>query len=94
MIEDLMDGLMEDKMMISRTRMGLEIVVRTKGKTIQIISMIKKIKIREEEEEEEGKYLEEEASRENVFTSKKKGIEHLNFPNIRDLVIEEWKARS
>ena len=58
-VEDLVDGLMEAKMMIKRTRMRLEVVAKTRGKITQIISVIKIIEIREEEEE--GKELEEEA---------------------------------
>ncbi len=75
-MEDLADGLMEDEMMIKRTRMRLEVVARTKGEINQIISVIRIIEIREEEEE--GKELEEEASVEIVSTTMKKGIEHLN----------------
>ena len=41
-VEDLVDGLMEAEMMIRITRMRMEIIVRTRGKTIQIIPMIKK----------------------------------------------------
>ena len=46
-IDDLVDGLMEDKMMIRRTRMRLEVIAKTRGETIQIISMIRIIEIRE-----------------------------------------------
>ena len=44
-----MEDLMEVVMMIKRTRMRLEVVVRTKGVTISIISTIRTIEIREEE---------------------------------------------
>ena len=71
-MEDLVDDLTEAEMMIKRTRMKLEVVVKTRGETIQIISMIRTIKIREEEVED--KDLVEEASAGNVFTMEKKGI--------------------
>ena len=44
--------------------------------------MIKTIEIKEEEVED--KDLEEEASTGNVFTTKKKGIEHLNIPSAKE----------
>ena len=91
MVEDLVDGLMEAKMMIRRTRMGLEVVARTKGEITQIISMIKIIEIREEEEE--GKELEEEASIEIISTVMKKGIKHLNVLNTKEGMIEEMNGR-
>ena len=71
--------------------MRLEVVVRTRGETISIISMIRTMEIREEEEED--KDLEEEASMGNVSTMKKKGIEHLNVPSAKEGQIEEQKAR-
>lgn len=55
-MQDLADGLMEDKMMIIRTRMRLGVLAQTKEEEIPIISMIKTIDIIEEEEE--GKDLE------------------------------------
>ena len=71
-IEDLENDLMAAIMMIKRTRMRLEVAVRTRGEIISIISMIRKIEIREEEVED--KDLEEEASVGNVFTAENKGI--------------------
>ena len=59
-MEDLVDDLMVVVMMIKRTRMRLEVVVRTKGEIIPIISMIRTIKIKQKEVED--KDLEEEAS--------------------------------
>ena len=58
MVEDLADDLME-VVMIRRKRIRLEVATRTKGEIVPIISMIRKIEIREEEAEE--KDLEEEA---------------------------------
>ena len=81
-MEDLVDDLMELIMMIKGTRLMLEVVIRTKGETISIISMIRTIEIREEEEED--KDLEEEAFMGNVFTAKKKGIESLNVPSAKE----------
>ena len=78
-------------MMIRRKRMRLEVVVRTRGEKISIISMIKIIEIREEEEE--GKELEEEASMEIVSTAMKKGIEHLNVLSAKEGMIEEMNDR-
>ena len=69
-------------MMIRRTRMRLEGVVKTIGETIPIISMIRTIEIREEEVED--KDLEEATSVGNVFTIDKKGIENLNFPSTKE----------
>ena len=59
MVGDLVDDLMEVKMMTRRIRMRLELVVRARGETITIISMIRIIEIREEEAND--KDLEEEA---------------------------------
>ena len=73
-MEDLGDDLMEAVMLIIRTRMKLEIEIRTKGKKIPFISMIKTIEIKEEEARD--KDLEEEASMGNVFTREKEGMEH------------------
>ena len=87
MVEDLVDSLMEAKMMIKRTRMRLEVVARTRGEITQIVSVIKIIEIREEEEE--GKELEEEAFVENVSTAMKKGIDHLNVLNTKEGMIKE-----
>ena len=56
MEEVLVEDLMEAKMMIRRTKMKLDIVVRIRGEIIYIIPMIKTIEIKEEEEE--GKELE------------------------------------
>ena len=78
-------------MMIKRTRMRLEVALKTRGETIQIISMIKIIEIREEEEE--GKEPGEEASLENVSTAMKKGIEHLNVLSIKEGMIEDANVR-
>ena len=86
-MEDIVDGLMEAKMMIRRTRMRLEVLVKTRGEIIQIISMVKTIEIREEEEE--GKELGEEASVENVSTATKKGIDHLNVLSGKEGILEE-----
>ena len=82
MVEDLVDDLMVVVMMSRRTRMRLEVVIRTKVETITIISMIKIIEIKEEEAKD--KDLDEEASMGNVFTVEKKGIEHLNVPNAKE----------
>ena len=90
-MEDLVDGLKEAKMMIRRTKMKLEVVVRTRGEITQIIFMIKIIKIREEEEE--GKELEEEASMEIFSITMKKGIQHLNVLNAKEGMIEETNGR-
>ena len=90
-MEDLADDLMEVIMMIKRKRMGLEVVIKTKGETIPIISMIRTIEIREEEVED--KDLKEEAFMGNVFTVEKKGIGNLNVPSTKEGYIEEKKAR-
>ena len=90
-MEDLEDNLMEAEMMTKRTRMRLEVVARTRGEIIQIISMIRIIEIREEEEE--GKELEEEASMEIVSTTMKKGIKNLNVLNAKERMIEEMNGR-
>ena len=84
-MEDLVDNIMEEKMMIKKTRMRLEVVAKTKGEITQIISMIKIIEIREEEEEE--------ASVEIVSTTMKKGTEHLNFLTAKEGMIEEMNGR-
>ena len=81
-----MDGLMEAKMMVKRARMRLEVIVKTRGETIQILPMIKTIEIKEEEEE--GKELEEEAFMEIVFTAMKKGIKNLNVFSAKEGMIE------
>ena len=81
-MEDLGDDLMEAVMMIIRTRMKLEIAIRTKGEKIPFISMIKTLEIKEEEARD--KDLEEEASMGNVFTIEKNGIEHLNVPSAKE----------
>ena len=86
-----MDGLVEVKMMIKRTRMRLEVVAKTRGEITQIFSMIKTIEIREEELE--GKELGEEAFVENVSTTMKKVIDHLNFLNAKEGIIEEKNGR-
>ena len=83
-MKELANDLMVAVMMIKRIRMRLEVVVRTIGETILIISMIRTIEIREEEVEVEEKDLEEEASVGNAFTVEKKGIEHLNVPNMKE----------
>ena len=88
-MEDLVDGLMQAKMMIKRTRMRLEVVVRTREEIIPLISMIKTIEIRDEEVED--KDVEEEAFVENVFIMEKKGIEYLNVPNAKEGQIKEQK---
>ena len=82
-VEDLVNGLMEAKMMIKKTRMRLEVVARTRGEITQIVSMIRIIEIREEEEE--GKELEEETSMEIVSIAMKKGIEHLNVLSAKEI---------
>ena len=90
-MEDLVDGLMEAKMMIrTRTRMRLEVVAKTKEEITQIISMIRIIEIREEEE---GKELEEEASMEIVSIAMKKGIKHLNVLSAKEGMIEEMNGK-
>ena len=86
-MEDLADNLMEEKMMTRRTRMRLEVAIRTRGEIIQIVPMIKTI-----EEEEEGKELEEEASVEIVSTTMKKDIEHLNILSVVEGRIEEMNG--
>ena len=70
MVEDLVDGLLEAKMMIKRTRMRLEVAVRTREEKIWIISMIRIVEISEEEAVD--KDLEEKDSVGNVFTMEKK----------------------
>ena len=90
-MEDLVDGLMEAKMMIKRTRMRLEVVARTRGEINQIIFMIKIIEIKEEEQED--KELEEEASMEIVSTIMKKGIKYLNVLSTKEGMIEEMNGR-
>ena len=89
--EDLAVGLMEAEMMIRRTRMRLEVAVKTRGVTIQITSMIRIIQIREEEEE--GKELGEEVFVENVFIATKKGINHLNVLSTKEGMTEEMNGR-
>ena len=74
-------------MMTRRTRMRLEVVVKTKREIIPIIYMIITIEIREEEAGD--KDLGEEAFVGNVFTEEKKDIENLNVHNAK----EEKKAR-
>ena len=91
MVEDLVDGLIEAKVLIKRTRMRLEEVARARGEIIQIISMIRTTKIREEEEE--GKELEEEASVKIVSTAMKKGIKHLNVLSAKEGMIEEMNGK-
>ena len=81
-VEDLVDDLMVVIMMIKRTRMKLELVVRTRGEKISIISIIRTIEIKEEEAED--KDLEEEASMGIIFTLGKKYIEHLNVPSVEE----------
>ena len=81
-VEDLLDKIIVVVMMIKRIRMRLEVVVRTTRETISIVSMIRTIEIREEEVKD--KDLEEEASVENVFTTEKKDIEHLNVPSAKE----------
>ena len=78
-------------MMTNRTRMRLEVVSKTRGEIIQIISMIRIIEIREEEEE--GKELEEEAFMEIVSIAMKKGIEHLNVLSTKEGMIGEMNGR-
>ena len=90
-MEVLEGDLMEAIMIIRRTRMRLEVVVRTRGEIIQIIPMIKTIKIREEEVEE--KDLEEEASMGNIYTMEKKGIDHLNVLSTKEGMIDETTSR-
>ena len=90
-MEDLVDGLMEAKMMIRRTRTRLELVARTIGEITQIISMIRIVEIREEEEE--GKELEDEAFVEIVSIAMKKGIKHLNVLSAKEGMIEETNGR-
>ena len=89
-MEDLVDDLMEAKIMIRRTRMRLKVVVRTRGGTIQIIPMIKTIEIREEEEE--GKEFIEEASMEITSIATKKGIKHLNVLSTKEGMIKDTKG--
>ena len=69
-MEDPTNNLMEDEMMIKRTRMRQALAVRTRGETIPIISIIKTIEIKEEEEEDKDQ--EEEASMEHVFTLRRR----------------------
>ena len=80
--EDLADDLIEAIMMIRRIRMRLEVVVKTRGEIIPIVSTIRTIEIRDEEEKD--KQLKEEASMGNVFTIEKKDIEHLNVPSAKE----------
>ena len=90
-MEDLVDGHMEAKMMIKGTRMRLEVAVKTKEETIQIIPMIRIVENREEEEED--KELGEEDTMENVSTIMKKGIDHLNVLNAKEVIMEETTSR-
>ena len=81
-MEDLADDLMEVIMMIKRIRMRLEVVVRTRGEAIPIISMIRIGDIREEEADD--KDIEKEAFEGSVFTMEKKSVEYLNVPNTKE----------
>ena len=84
-VEDLVDSLMEVKMMIRKTRMKLVVVaVRTREEIIPITTI---------EEEEEGKDLEEEASVENVSIVEKKGIGHMSARSAKEGMIEEMKVK-
>ena len=76
--------------MIKRTRMRLEVVASFRGEITQIFFVIRIIEIIEEEEG--GKELEEEASMEIIFTTMKKGIEHLNVLSAKEGMIEEMKG--
>ncbi len=78
-------------MMIRRTRMRQEVVVRTRGEMIPIISIITTKEFREEETQD--KDLEEEAFVENVFDMEKMGIKNLNVPSSKEGQIEAQKAR-
>ena len=64
-------------MMIKRTRMRLEVAVKTRGETIPITIYIR-------EEESKDKYLDKEASMGNIFTMERRFIEHLNAPNAEE----------
>ena len=90
-MEDLVDSLMEAEMMIKRIRMRLDVIAKTKEEITQIVSIIRTIEIKEEEKE--GKKLEEEASMENVSTTMKKGIDHLNVLSTKEGIIEERNSR-
>ena len=81
-VEDQVDDHMVVVMMIKRTRMRLEVAVRTRGETISIVTMIRTIDIREEEVED--KDLEDEASVGNVFTAENKSIENSNVPSTKE----------
>ena len=81
-MEDLVDDHTMVVMMIKRIRMRLEVVVKTRGEKIPIVSMIKTIEIRDEEIED--KDLEEEAFVGNVFNTGKNGNEHLNVPSAKE----------
>ena len=87
MVEDLVEELMVVIMMMKRTRMRLEVAVRSRGETISIVSMIRTIEIREEEVED--KDLKEEVSVGNFFTVEKKDIENLNVPSAKEGHIKE-----
>ena len=82
MVDDLVKNLMEVIMMIRSIRMRLEVVVKARGETIPIISMIRTIEIREEEVEE--KDLDEEASMGKIFIVENMGIEDLNIPSAKE----------
>ena len=77
--------------MIRRTRMRLEVEVKTRGEKIPIISMIRTLDIREEEAGD--KDLEEEAFVGNVFTIEKKGIGCMNVSSAKEGQIKEQKDR-
>ena len=81
-MEDFVDDLMVVIMTMRRIRMRLEVAVRTIGETIQTISIIRTIEIKEEELDD--KDLDEEASVGNVFIAEKKGIEYLNVPSTKE----------
>ena len=81
-VEDPTNGHMEVKMMTERKRMRPTTIVKTRGEIILMISMIKKIEIKEEEVED--KDMEEDASVGNVLTTEKKGIENLNVLSVKE----------
>ena len=80
-VEDLVDDLMVAIMVMKRIRMRLEVIVRTKGEIILIISIIRTIVIKVEELEDKDLY--KEASMGNIFIAEK-GIENFNVPNAKE----------
>ena len=80
-MEDLVENLIKVVMIVRRIRMRLEVVVRTRRETIQIVF------------DKEGKELEEDALAENISTAMKKGIDYLNVLSAKEGMTEEMIGR-